>query len=101
MQPASGLDGDDRLLLSGKPVHQPLQLIDSGAQNWPRQRLDQQPRRVRTQPYPALHLARIDRDHKPVDRQCPLKKITHQPSIPRSNVRKTLSLQGLETYQLD
>jgi hypothetical protein len=100
VQPARRLDRDDRNLLAGVTSHQPLELVDACPQDGQRQRLDQQTSRVGAQPDPVLHLARVDRDHEPVNRQCPLKKIAHHAPNPLGNVGKTLSPRRLETYQL-
>jgi hypothetical protein len=100
VQRTGRLDRDDRRLATGVLLNELGELLQTRPQHRQRLRLDQQTRRVRAQPDPNRHLARVDRHDQTVDRQRPLKQIPHdslQPADPRSDKPWT---RGLDGYQL-
>ena len=52
--------------------HEPLELVDASPKHRQRQRIDNQPRGVRAQPDPVLHLARVNGHDERVHGQRPL-----------------------------
>lgn len=78
--PPSRLNREHRRTAARMPAHQPVQLLQARTEHRQGQRVDDQPRLVRTNPHPVLNLARINRHHQRRNRQRLLQRPTPRPT---------------------